>query len=91
MTLHRLLQGRPTWQVFARPMFAIGIVCPAVLTGLAVFHQLASVQRELDPIGTLTMFAAAFIYFHQSYVIEEPTAAAPVDRHLEHGHIVDMV
>ncbi len=54
LTLHRLLQGRPTWQVFARPMFAIGIVCPAVLTGLAVFHQLASVQRELDPIGTLT-------------------------------------
>ncbi len=70
LLLHRLLTGNTPWQVFARPMFTIGMICPSVLTGLAVFHQLAGAQRELDPIGTLTMFAAAFIYFHQAIVLK---------------------
>lgn len=70
LLLHRLLNGNTRWQVFARPMFLIGMVCPGVLTGLAVFHQLTSFQRALDPIGTLTMFTAAFIYFHQAYVLK---------------------
>lgn len=70
LLLHRLLGGKAQWHVFARPMFTIGMVCPGVLTGLAVFHQLTSPQRVLDPIGTLTMFAAAFVYFHQAYVLK---------------------
>lgn len=70
LLMHRLLRDAGQWKVFERPMFQIGMFCPAVLTGLAIFHQVAHSERGLDPVGTLTMFAAAFVYFHQAYVLK---------------------
>ncbi len=64
----QLLCEEGRFKIFARPMHIIGLVCPGVLTVMAVLRAVGSGSVVLDPIGTLTMFAAAAIYFHQSLI-----------------------
>ncbi|MCC6511014.1 MAG: hypothetical protein IT423_18070, partial [Pirellulaceae bacterium] len=61
------MRPRHGWQVFAGPMLWIGMVCPGVLTAMAVMRMLTD-AAAIEPINTLTMLAAAVVYFHQGLI-----------------------
>lgn len=63
-----LLSGHKRYGVFAHPMLCIGLTCPAVLTSIAILHELVSSANMVDPLGMLAMFGAAMVYFHQGLV-----------------------
>lgn len=68
LLLAHLLSGHARYGIFARPMLGIGLTCPALLTGMAVLHQLNSPTATVDPLNTLAMLGAAAVYFHQGLV-----------------------
>ncbi len=64
LSLGHILRGKPRLGVFAAPLSTVGLAAPGVLTAMAIFHQFASPHAAIDPMGSLSMFGAAAIYFH---------------------------
>lgn len=71
LLLTYVLRDHGRYGVFVRPMYWIGMTCPALLTAMAIIGELTNPSLSIDPINTLTMFCAAAIYFHQGLVRKE--------------------